>query len=91
MTPIPSKLDDLSDMLGRLESVGRSLAGQYGAVHFHYHSGSKELWIMGGDPAKFPASWEPFDTGPETVQPYEKGTLHLPHGFRVVMLRPTPI
>jgi hypothetical protein len=90
MTPIPSKIDDLSDALARLESVGRVLAGQFGAIHFHFHSVSKDLWLVGGNPDRFPAqTWEPFDVGSETLQPYEKGTLTLPHGFRVVMLRPT--
>lgn len=88
MNPTPSKLDDLSDMLGRLESVGRSLAGQYGAIHFHYHSMSKDFWIIGGDPSRFPAEkWEPFDHGMETLQTTEKGTITLPHGFRLVMFR----
>lgn len=91
MIPIPSRADDLSDALNRLESVGRGIAGEFGAVHYTYHSTTRELWLVGGKPERFPAqSWEPFDHGSESLQPYDKGTLTLPHGFRVVMLRPTP-
>ena len=83
-----SSVDDLADSLGRIERIGQTLADRFGALHFSFYSASSEFWLVAADHKLFPATrWEPFDTGKGAPQ-YEKGTLDLSCGYKVIMLRP---
>ena len=86
--PCLSSVDDLADSLGRIERIGQTLADRFGASHFSFFSASSEFWLVAGNPQLFPATcWEPFNTGKAALC-YEKGTLNLSSGYKVIMLRP---
>lgn len=81
----PSKVDDQSDTLARLESLGKSIADQYGCVHFRYESLHREIVMYRFHrECNFPADkWE----DPVNIDgiPYQKGTKYLDGGFRLTV------
>lgn len=81
----PSKIDDQSDTLGRLESLGKSIADQYGCVHFRYESLHREITMYRMiSETSFPA-----DKWDEAVNidgvMYQKGTKFIEGGFRLTI------
>lgn len=80
-----SKLDGQSDTLARLESLGKSIADEYGCVHFRYESLHREITIYRFHrECNFPADkWE--EATMIDGVPYQKGTKYLDGGFRLTI------
>lgn len=80
-----SKLDDQSNTLARLESLGKIIADEYGCVHFRYESVNREITMYRFHrECNFPADkWEEA-TMIDGVA-HQKGTKYLEGGFRLTV------
>lgn len=80
-----SKLHGHSDTLAWLESLGKSIADEYGCSHFRYESLNREITMYRFHrESNFPADKWDEATMIDGV-PYQKGTKYLDGGFRLTV------